>query len=168
MSVVNHFGHVAFQNNQFYEQVDTPYQQCEYLLSRGLRAGQLCTKPGAFRTRAYGYVPACREHQDAFCREQWQSRVDRVMLLLHQMEQEDDEVQERHAELAHSVTPEVTLESIPKLVDATTECTVCLESESLLSMSCRHVVCYSCYQRLETKNCPVCREKIDRKFIRRL
>ena len=60
------------------------------------------------------------------------------------------------------------LKDIPMCVDVESECPVCLEGVDMLSLPCRHVLCFSCYSQLRTQNCPVCRAEIVQSFVRRL
>lgn len=57
--------------------------------------------------------------------------------------------------------------NIPLYIEPSDKCSVCAESDELLSLPCRHVACFSCYERLES-TCPMCRAEIVRCFVRRL
>lgn len=57
--------------------------------------------------------------------------------------------------------------NIPLYIEPSDKCSVCTESDELLSLPCRHVACFSCYERLEN-TCPMCRAEIVRCFVRRL
>jgi len=65
-------------------------------------------------------------------------------------------------------TPKFSYESFPLHIDPSSECSVCMAGEKLLSLTCRHVACVSCYNELRVKTCPVCRANIIHTFVRRL
>lgn len=66
------------------------------------------------------------------------------------------------------IDEEETIDDIPMYIEPASECAVCLESVDLLSLPCRHVACMSCYNKLQTKKCPMCRCDIVHSFVRRL
>lgn len=53
-------------------------------------------------------------------------------------------------------------------LEPVSECCVCLEGKQLLSLSCQHVTCLSCYNKLHTRMCPMCRVDIVHSLVRRL
>jgi hypothetical protein len=44
------------------------------------------------------------------------------------------------------------------------ECCVCYEN-TIFKTKCGHSLCYDCFFKLENKNCPMCREKIQNKDL---
>lgn len=74
--------------------------------------------------------------------------------------------QYRHdEESSHRLT---TFSTIPSVIERATECSVCYNEKELLNLPCGHVTCHTCYTTLPKPECPVCREKIVHKFVRRI
>ena len=46
----------------------------------------------------------------------------------------------------------------PKDIELAKECSVCIETESMLVLGCRHVVCTQCISKID--KCPVCRQEL--------
>lgn len=67
------------------------------------------------------------------------------------------------------VQPQTTTpyRSIPALIAQGTQCTVCYNDKELISLGCRHVLCYSCLSSIRV-HCPVCREGIVERYNRRI
>ncbi len=40
------------------------------------------------------------------------------------------------------------------------DCPVCYENTELLTFACTHQLCYSCYCKLESLRCPLCRDTL--------
>lgn len=62
----------------------------------------------------------------------------------------------------------IEFDKIPSVIERSTECSVCYNTSELLSLPCEHVTCYSCYTKLPREECPVCREKIVHRFVKRI
>lgn len=48
--------------------------------------------------------------------------------------------------------------------DISTECCVCME-QTIMSTNCNHNLCHSCYSKLKTKICPLCRSSLDTHYV---
>jgi hypothetical protein len=57
----------------------------------------------------------------------------------------------------HPLT-ELTPIVFPKDIELAKECSVCIETESMLVLGCRHVVCTQCISKID--KCPVCRQEL--------
>ena len=51
---------------------------------------------------------------------------------------------------------------IKEFKDVKEECGICLDEKKMVSMNCKHKVCYDCYSKID--KCPFCRSVID-KFV---
>ena len=60
-----------------------------------------------------------------------------------------------------------SFDAIPKMIDISKECCVCMEAEKLLLFSCHHVVCFECFQKI-AESCPMCRVPVEKSMIKRL
>ena len=75
------------------------------------------------------------------------------------------------------ITPEpidnafVLPESFPTSIDVVKSCTVCIEREVdqiILKLGCEHTICNVCLRKLKILTCPVCREPINVKLVRKM
>jgi hypothetical protein len=84
-------------------------------------------------------TPACYDHQD-----------------------DDDDIEDEEED-EPSIPQKFNL-----LIEQESSCLVCFSSNNLLSISCRHVVCESCFSQLAKHLCPFCRREIDNSFVYRI
>ena len=61
----------------------------------------------------------------------------------------------------------VSFDAIPKVIEISKECCVCMEAEKLLLFACQHVVCYVCFQKISSQ-CPMCRVPVAKSMIKRI
>ena len=60
-----------------------------------------------------------------------------------------------------------TFDNIPKSIEISKECCVCMEAEKLLLFTCQHVVCFVCIQKIHD-TCPMCRAHVSKESVKRL
>ncbi len=157
---------------------DSDLNYCTFVLSKGKNKGLMCMKE-AFASTVFGrIVPACQQHVHKY--EQLFSAP--IQQGDNEEEEDDDfedefvdEVVERKRKKCPPPPPTLSLASIPKAMDRTTECCICFEAgqeKDPLLLPCGHTVCFSCVITLLRKKvkekCPVCRQVFKNTDMRRL
>ena len=114
---------------------------------------RICDKVGVYHDNRI--VPACEDHIELYD----------FLLSAFAPESNDQHNVQHSPPLSDSSS--VSLENIPKKIDLADECCVCESKENKLMTPCLHVICFSCYQNLKTRTCPLCRTSLE-KFVYRL
>lgn len=122
---------------------------CAFVLTKGSRRGQLCGKSAAFSQMLDCFIPACSNHS---CNYEYYIRL----------------ILEEARQLDQRTSNSLSINSIPKAIERSTECVVCMETIDPLLLPCGHTTCFTCVGRLEKKTCPMCRMEFKNEQLRRL
>jgi hypothetical protein len=142
---------------------------CAFVLSRGQRKGEVCGKITTDSALLECAVPACIHHLAKY--------EEKIMLQMSFLsvrptytasyaEDYDDETPA--SVKLKKPKPVFALHSIPKAIERTRECPVCLEENNPLLYPCGHTVCFECTNKLIKEECPTCREPFKKKQLRLL
>ena len=61
----------------------------------------------------------------------------------------------------------LSFDAIPKVIEISKECCVCMCEENRLLLGCQHVVCFECFPKI-SESCPLCRVRIEKRLVKRL
>jgi len=132
-----------------FQELDNENEGCTFVLVKGVRKGHLCGRPITFSETLVSFIPACSNHLSSY------------EYYLFNGGSEDD-ICEYKADDA------LSLNSIPKAIERSTECVVCLESVDPLLLPCGHTTCFTCIGSLRKKTCPMCRTEFKNEQLKRL
>ena len=158
-------GEFLFENADF----------CSYVLKRGSRRNEMCGKPAEESFLLRRMVPACLRHLGKYDEKEILKggilSTERISVT------RNSHVAGMYEEWAVTPAPPkkskkakyvFELSSIPKAIDRTKECVVCLQEENPLLLPCGHTVCFQCAPQLKKDSCPFCRDPFKKNQLRRL
>jgi len=142
---------------------------CAFVLSRGQRKGEMCGKISTHSLLLHCEVPACIQHL---------GKYEEISMLSSSFLSPRSTYSASYAEYDSPVSSPVakpkkqkqafSLDSIPKAIDRSNECVVCLEKLNPLILPCGHTVCFECTTKLNKETCPMCRKSFKKEDVRRL
>jgi Zinc finger, C3HC4 type (RING finger) len=167
-----------------------PDNCCSFVLCRGKRKGLRCQKDVTYSMLLNKTIPSCELHREKYEAFEMtaRERSHRAQSFFGSYTEEEVDEEERVTEsvsvagpilaeedevIIPSTTPSISatslpLSSIPKAIERSFECCICLEDHNPLLLPCGHTVCFQCVTKLKTHTCPLCREHFSFDKIRRL
>jgi len=133
---------------------------CSFVLSRGHRKGEMCGKIQTHSLMLERVVPACIQHLNKY---EEIKMLQSSSFLSPRTTYPLSYIEYNSPEPSPSTKPKrqkkvITLDSIPKAIERSRECTVCLEDQNPLVLPCGHTVCFECVTQLKKELCPMCRK----------
>ena len=155
----------VFESDDFgtFQEEHADFGCCAFVVTKGARMGQLCGKIASYSGYLGCIIPACTTHSYKYEVEMYRL-INAYNNQNAAEEQYDPDPREQTREKQFSFK----LENIPKAIERSTECAVCLENDDPLLLPCGHTTCFSCVSRLEKTECPMCRAEFKYELLRKL
>ena len=156
----------VFDSDDFgtFQEEHADYGCCAFVMTKGARMGQLCGKIASYSGYLGCIVPACATHSHKYEAEMYRL----VDAYSQEVRYTDSQNASQNLENQSSFKASLKLENIPKAIERSTECVVCLENKNPLLLPCGHTTCFSCVTRLEKTECPMCRAEFKYELLRKL
>jgi hypothetical protein len=156
----------VFESDDFgtFQEDHAEYGCCAFVMTKGVRVGQLCGKIATYSGYLGCIVPACTTHSYKYECEMYRL----INAYTQEQTREDQTARGYDVDPREQKKSSFKLEDIPKAIERSTECAVCLENENPLLLPCGHTTCFSCVTRLEKTECPMCRAEFKYELLRRL
>jgi len=151
----------VFESEDFgtFQEEHAEYACCAFVMTKGARAGQLCGKIASYSGYLGCIIPACTTHAYKY-----ECEMHRLVNAYAAEQQTPvygvDPCQQKKSFFK--------LDDIPKAIERSTECVVCLENENPLLLPCGHTTCFTCVSCLEKTECPMCRAEFKYELLRKL
>lgn len=143
---------------------------CSFVLSRGSRQGEMCGKIATHSLLLERQVPACIQHLQKYEEISMLSSSFLPPRLTYPASYADYD-SPPSSPIMTAAKPKkfvFSLDSIPKAIERSNECTVCIEEKNPLILPCGHTVCFDCVPKLKKDICPMCRKTFKKEDLRRL
>ena len=142
---------------------------CSFVLSRG-RKGEICGKKATDSALLERPVPACIHHLAKYEEKMMLQSSFLTVRPTYTASYAEDFEEHSPVPKAKKPKPMFTLDSIPKAIDRSRGCPVCIEPDCInpLLFPCGHTVCFECTSNLKKEKCPTCREPFKKTQLRLL
>lgn len=177
----------SVMSEDIFSSCESDLNYCTFVLVKGKKKGYMCMKEATASPLFGRIVPACAQHRSNY--EQLFYAPASIAEEEQEQEENEDDVGDLEADGTTYFPPleekpkrkvrvggvPFCLEDIPKAIERSKECTICLENgeeTSPILLPCGHTMCFSCtvsYMKNKVNGkCPLCRQLFKKHEMRRL